>query len=257
MNRWWMALLFLFLLLPLGADAEQLPSRTRGLSADSIYQMGDIDQINLFNGNLSLTIPVGPSYPVSPQISYRLTLVYNSNVWDFLDDQSCVEGTVIHNYSFPFPAPSANAGVGWSLHFGRLHAPNDPDFNKNNGSWLYVGPDGSQHNFYDQLHPTEAATAGVFYSLDGSYLRLKTGSQPVIESPDGLRRTFTDGGAENSYRLTEVRDRFDNWMRWHIPPPPGPSPIVKAGHTNWRSTRRATWVPLALRPSGASPRPTR
>ena len=214
MKIWWQTLLFPFLLLPIGADAEQLPSRTRGLSADSVYQVGDIDQINLFNGNLSLTIPVGPSYPVSPQISYRLTLVYNSNVWDFEDDLSCVDASkVVHNYSFPFPVPSANAGVGWSLHFGRLHAPNDPIFNKNNGSWLYVGPDGSQHNFYDKLHPTEAATPGVFYSLDGSYLRLKTAGQPVIESPDGLRRSFTHGGATNSYRLTEVRDRFDNWMQ--------------------------------------------
>lgn len=192
--------------------AEQRPSRARGMAADSVYQMGDLDNVNLFNGNLSLVIPIGQSYPVSPQLSYRLTLVYNSSVWDFEDDLHCVDiGGIQRNYNFPYLAPSSNAGAGWSLHFGRLFAPNDIDFNKNNPHWLYVAPDGSQHNFYDQLHPTEPEVAGIKYSLDGSYLRLDlSSSSPKLESPDGLVRTFAPD--EGRYRLSQITDPNGNWM---------------------------------------------
>ncbi len=204
---------FLLLALPGPLAAEQLPSRTRGLSADSIYQLGDLDNINLFNGNLTLAIPIGRPYPVSPQLSYGLTLVYNSSVWDFEDELSCLQDNKRRYYNFPFPVPTSNAGMGWSLHLGHLSGPNDPIYNKHNPSWLFVGPDGSQHNFYEQLHPTEPAATGILYSLDGTYLRLNVSDRqkPTIESPDGIVRSFalTDG----HYRLTEMKDRFENWMR--------------------------------------------
>ncbi len=102
--------------------------------------------------------------------------------------------------------------MGWSLHFGRLFADHDPIYNRHNASWLFVGPDGSQHNFYEKLHPTEPEVAGVFYTLDGTYLRLdRRGASPTIESPDGLVRTFSL--ADGRYRLTEIEDRFGNWMQ--------------------------------------------
>ncbi len=41
---------------PMAADYA---SKERGLTADNGYQMGDIDHVNLFNGNLSITVPVG------------------------------------------------------------------------------------------------------------------------------------------------------------------------------------------------------
>ncbi len=209
MKRLLAFLLALFCVVPLAA--EQLPSRTRGLSADSVYQVGDLDNVNLFNGNLSLTIPIGQTYPVSPRLSYRLTLVYNSNVWDFDDEESCLQNNQLREYNFPYLNKSSNAGEGWSLHFGRLFAPNDTVYNRDNGSWLFVGPDGSQHNFYARLHPGESTVANVFYSLDGTYLRLDARSaSKIIESPDGLIRTFAP--VDGRYRLTDVADRFGNWV---------------------------------------------
>ncbi len=85
--------------------------------------------------------------------------------------------------------------------------PQDPIYNKHNPSWLFVGPDGSQHN-YEQLHPTEPAAAGILYSLDGTYLRLNVGDlqKPTIESPDGIVRSFALSSGH--YRLTEMKDRF-------------------------------------------------
>jgi RHS repeat-associated protein len=205
---------FLFLALPaLPAAAEQLASRTRGHAADSVYQIGDLDSINHFNGNLTIAIPIGQAYPVSPQLSYRLTLAYNSSVWDYEDLLSCLGNKNLPQpYNFPYPTPHSNAGVGWSLHLGRLFEKHDPIFNKNNPSWLYLAPDGSQHNFYEELHPREATTAGVYYSNDGTYLRLDVRNPALVtvESPDGLVRTFSQAGGR--YRLTKVADRFGNWM---------------------------------------------
>ena len=205
--------LFLVILLSSGSLlAEQLPSRTRGLSADSIFQIGDIDNINLFNGNLSIAIPIGQNYPVSPQLSYRLTLVYNSSVWDYEDELSCLVNNERQYFNFPFPVPTNNAGMGWSLHFGRLAPPNDPVYNKKNPSWLFVAPDGSQHNFYGKLHPTEPMVADTYYSLDGAYMRLKVipNTSATVETPDGLVRSFVLSGGV--FLLTEIADRFGNWV---------------------------------------------
>src|SRR5262249_47584894 len=74
--------------LPLGfgaasLPAQQHPSHERGFDPEKVYQLGDLDSVNLLNGNVAITIPLGLSFPVSGQISYGLTLVYNSKVWDF------------------------------------------------------------------------------------------------------------------------------------------------------------------------------
>lgn len=41
-------------------DSGDHPNTRRGLAAPSPYQIGDIDAVNLFNGNLTLTIPIQP-----------------------------------------------------------------------------------------------------------------------------------------------------------------------------------------------------
>jgi len=46
--------------------AQQFPSQQRGLLADTAYQSGDLDTVNLFNGNLSVALPLGQPYPVGP-----------------------------------------------------------------------------------------------------------------------------------------------------------------------------------------------
>src|SRR5438128_8361300 len=60
----------------------QHPNLDRGIAADKIYQFGNVDQINTFNGNVSLSIPIGGNLPASDHLSYGLTLSYNSKVWE-------------------------------------------------------------------------------------------------------------------------------------------------------------------------------
>lgn len=113
------------------AGAQQDANVQRGFAAEKVYAFGDIDSVNLFNGNLVLTLPIGGSYPVDGGLSYGLKLIYNSNIWDFQTRLEPVwdNGVVIRYDSFTQArvGTSFNAGAGWTLSLGRMYAPNHPD----------------------------------------------------------------------------------------------------------------------------------
>jgi RHS repeat-associated protein len=198
----------LVLLLPLVAAADTHPNTDRGFSPERSFMVGDVDNVNLFNGNLVLTIPLGSSYPVGGGLSFGLTLVYNSNLWDFQAEDDIVTGTT---YNHALPQQTANAGLGWTVSLGRLSPPFSPPINDSE-FWVYAASDGSEHTFYPTLHAGDADEPGdtptnqsVLYSRDGSYLRLKRADREV-ESPDGTIHKFDPGTG----RLVQVRDRFGN-----------------------------------------------
>jgi YD repeat-containing protein len=196
-------LVILLLLLPCVLAADTFPSQERGFQAEKAFHVGDFDTVNLFNGNLVLTIPIGGSYPVSSSLSYGLTLAYNSNVWDFQQDDIGV-------YTQALPNRRSNAGMGWRLSLGELLEPLDPQ--NDNGLWVYVGPDGAEHVFYDKLHESDAAVSGRF-TRDGSYLRFHSlaTDKRAVEFPDGQMQTFTRQAAYD-WSLTRIEDRFGNWV---------------------------------------------
>src|SRR5258708_9505061 len=93
-------------------SAQQFPSLERGFAPNKYFSFGDIDSINTFNGNLSLQIPIGPAYPVNGGFAYRLSLVYNSKVWDY---------ELVGASNRAVPNRDSNAGMGWTLvPFGQL-----------------------------------------------------------------------------------------------------------------------------------------
>ncbi len=116
--------------LPLSAGEE--PIEERGFSAESVYQMGEIDSVNLYNGNLTLSIPLGPTYPVN-NLSYGLHLTYNSNAWDVHDvpnpsfnPADCERGRcAAMELTYPLPNSLSNAGLGWTVTLGQLHPPTE------------------------------------------------------------------------------------------------------------------------------------
>ncbi len=67
----------------LPAAADPHPNTNAGVAVDQAFQMGNVDNINLFNGSLTVTVPLGISYPLNSSFSYRFTLVANSNPWGF------------------------------------------------------------------------------------------------------------------------------------------------------------------------------
>lgn len=211
------ALSVLALLMSTEGVAQEHPNLGKGFATDKLYQSEGPDSINTFNGNLNITIPIGPRYPVNGALSYGLQLVYNAKPW--ASRQDCIaSGPQAGCYNAVWPSESSNAGLGWSIGMGRLLSPNDT-YNTS-GLWVYESPDGSQHTFFPTLHNGEPVVSDVFYTRDGTYLRMKNGpADPLygypsrdIEFPDGtIHRFYFLIGSE---QRSEMRDRFGNWVRY-------------------------------------------
>lgn len=204
------------------------PAQVRGTSNDSAVRFGEIDSINLFNGNLTLTVPIGGSVPVGGSLSYGLKLIYNASAWDFQNTcevgDPTTPGTIRTVYD-AIPSRLSNAGMGWSLHFGRLLLPTH-DIANPGQKVAYVAPDGSRHAFYDELRPGVAP--GGKYTRDGSYIRWTespagcfaingTQAQPgcavLLEFPDGSQHTMMDAfpaDPNHDFRTVRIEDRFGN-----------------------------------------------
>ncbi len=246
------------LLFALPLICQQAPNSALGFQPGKSFQMGDFDTVNLFNGNLTVSIPLGPSFTPGGNLAYGLHLVYNGNAW------------VIHDDTPPEAIPNrfSNAALGWRVSLGELVAPQDPAILdiSDGGSWIFLGADGADHSFYLTLHDEENGTnyAGsdaltfgtvVGYTRDGSYLRLVRGARlqtaftypcPIfpgfcndftvdysIEAPDGNVHTFQAaitksirGGfptvqedAKLSYHLMSSVDRFGNYLHVSYPDP--------------------------------------
>src|SRR5258706_13270153 len=75
--------LFLTCLLSTPALAQN-ENETTGFSSTHIFDGGYAgENLDTLNGNLNLTIPIGPNYQVNKNLFYQLKLVYNSKIWDF------------------------------------------------------------------------------------------------------------------------------------------------------------------------------
>src|SRR5438874_2199485 len=64
------------------AFGQQHPNVEQGVSPGKLYQFGDLDSVNLFNGNLMIHLPIGQTYPVGPSLKYQFMITYNGKVWD-------------------------------------------------------------------------------------------------------------------------------------------------------------------------------
>jgi len=152
----------LVLAAPLGAQDH--PAVERGFSADKLFQLADLDSVNLMNGAVSVVIPIGGAYPAGGALSYQLNLVYSSKLWDF-EEVIAQSGILVRS----LPARHTTAGFGWTLSLGRLLPPEDPANETPN--WQYVDPMGGRHGLYATLHPFDAGDDAVSYTRDSTYLR--------------------------------------------------------------------------------------
>ena len=177
------------------------PNLARG-SGNAATESYPWDSVNLFNGNLNISLPVGIKYPLSGEFGYQFNLTYNSNAWDLDQPSSSITATPVRN---------ANAGFGWDLSFGRLIPP--VSNGAQTGRWVYVSPDGGLHPFYSTLHHDLSENDPgdlTSYTRDGTYYRMKLvgADQAVVESPDGTQTIFRLIGGE--WRLSQINDRFNN-----------------------------------------------
>jgi FG-GAP-like repeat/RHS Repeat len=187
------------------------PNTARGFQFAKPYQMHGLDNINLFNGNLTVTLPIGQRYRVNGNLSYGLTLIYSGNVWDTVELDPTAGGQ-----TRTYPSRRSNAGIGWYLTLGRLFPGNVPPVQETmGGEWQYETPDGALHAFKD-------SDGNYRYTDDGSYLRLTLGpTDRTVEFPDGTSQIFremeriangswSDLPGTGVWRLRQIKDRFQN-----------------------------------------------
>lgn len=210
-------------MLPLTLMAEQHRNQLKGFTPEGVFQFLGLDNVNIFSGNLVLTIPIGPRYPIAEGLSYGLQLVCNGNVWDSEvaegtchpkaggDDVNCTPISAI-------PDRRANAGLGCLISLGRLYPPQHVTTSEATASWVYESPDGAEHPFREAVPGNPNSTA---YTQDGSYLRMQVqGQQRWIEFPDGAIHKFEPSGSGISdvWRLVEITNQYPaNYLRLAYP----------------------------------------
>src|SRR5215468_8094307 len=91
-------------------DADAAPGYTK-----SVFDHGPVDSINLYNGQLTVPIAVGPSYPIGPKLRFQLMLVYTSRVDDYGNPPQSPPDFVYK----PLAGNSA-LGIGWELTLGAI-----------------------------------------------------------------------------------------------------------------------------------------
>jgi len=192
---------FVALVAPHAALSQIHPNHAQGFEPQRAFEVGDLENVNLFNGNLTLTLPIGQRYPVGGDFSYGLTLTYNGNVWEWEED-SLLGANGYEYFLEAIPMKRSNAGLGWELHLGRINPPRSQYSNSSN--WVYESPDGALHELFPNLHSDGTQTAGYVYTQDGTYLRFDT-SFRKLEHPDGSIQWFDTSG-----RLYAMEDRYGN-----------------------------------------------
>ena len=240
-------LVALYGVLALPAVGLQHPNQAQGFQPEHAYQLGNLDSINEFNGNLTLQIPLG-SYPVDGGLSFGLTLTYTGNVWDYELDKNLVDGGY---YLRAVPRKSSNAGLGWQVSLGAIEP---ADSNSADG---YRSPDGAVHPLDNSLHLGGATHSGYEYTKDSNYLRY-SGSiyQGTLEFPDGTRRYFERDPVTGDERPTRIDDHFGNSVTIQYP---SAGILGYPDIVNWKITdshQRTEWVYFKQAPasSGQYPR---
>ena len=127
----------------------QAGAAARGFRPDAAYEIDGFDSVNLLNGNLTLSVPMGQKYSANGNLEYGLVLAYNSNVWDLREvpwpnvppcgPRKCTPPHWIR----ALPSPLANAGLGWTLSLGRLFAPHDPQSSSSRTLTVETGGSGT------------------------------------------------------------------------------------------------------------------
>ena len=191
------------------------PNQKRGFSPNEVFQTGDIDHVNLFNGNVAITIPLGQAYQAGPLLQYQFMLTYNSKVWDYKFSRNvypgCSQDQMPCDLRYAIPESTSTAGFGWTVSLGRLVLPTSDEPAH---GWLYIGPDGAEHGFNQSIDPPSSSTPPMNMvrarTTDSDYLELRRDNPnaPEVWFPDGHVRKFDSSG-----RLTEIRDRYGNWVR--------------------------------------------
>lgn len=212
--------------------AQEAARPDRGTALNRNYLVSDIENINLQNGNLQLSIPLAALPPIAGgKLTWTVSAQYNSKIWDVLRYQEDAADLQWAPYVVDLPA----ANGGWSIggqYTIQFRNSND-DFSRawysensglpqwelnllNNYQWwkiVLVMPDGAEH----ELRPIDggayygtqdflrgyfnvlpSGTAKRYYSVDGSFLfaSIKGSLDWTVYQPDGTLIIQTPDGVQ-------------------------------------------------------------
>lgn len=183
-------------------------NQERGFNATGAFSSFDVDSINLFNGNLVITIPVGNTYRVGGQLSYSLKLVYNSNSWTQREVCSNVVGNSRSPSGYSTYGTLVNVTPnGPGLMWATETVPND-NYSVAQTDYPYVNNvRGADQDCHIMNEPNPAANAGLGWHLSlGKLYAPPTHAQTPVDrfyifstteksrwvymAPDGSEHTF-------------------------------------------------------------------
>jgi RHS repeat-associated protein len=194
--------------------AETLP----GFKPNNVLEVRGIDNVNLFNGDPGVVVPLGPDYPLGPGYRWQLTAHYSVKFWK-LDIYECTYQQFVHH---AFVSGYPTLGAGWTLELGYVST---DDVGESAAAGIYHSPDGGRHPFFG---------TSQYLTRDGTHLRVSkpTSTSYQVEFPDGSRHVFAHaytrprptagpsydfndvnwGAAASTtprYGLTSIEDSFD------------------------------------------------
>src|SRR5262245_14350186 len=140
-------------------DADAAPGYT-----NSVFQHDEIDSINLYNGQLTLPIALGPSYPIGPRLRLQLSLVYNSRVADYGAPRPSQMAPPHEGFSYLPLVGNSSLGTGWELSLGAIKKCRHGLAS----GQCYFAPDGSQHMFTRTQGSGKVTGDGTQYYLKGT-----------------------------------------------------------------------------------------
>lgn len=137
-----------------GPDSD--PDAAQGY-VNNVFHHSDVDSINLYNGQLTVPIAVGPSYPIGPKLKFQAMLTYTSRAWEY--------GHPSYEMLHPEPSLPPTApfepllgdpalGIGWNFNLGAIKP-----CGLGQGSRCYVSRDGAEHHFSQPVSPSSFKTA--------------------------------------------------------------------------------------------------
>lgn len=155
---------------------------TKGATNNHVFEAGMWgENIDLLNGGLNLTVPIGPSYRVSPDVSYQLKLTYSSKIWHLEEGGTYWSGTMHHRARARLSG-RGQAGLGFMLQFGRyLRYANSAE------CWdgSPASSKGEELVFEDATGATHGVLPGEWRGAgDGSYLEI---TESHVAMPDGTQ----------------------------------------------------------------------
>jgi len=178
---------------------------------NNVFHHSNVDSINVYNGALTVPVPIGSAYPIGPKLKFQATLAYTSRVWEYGYPN---DNDVIDSFLYTPIAGDPALGIGWNFNAGAIKK---CGYLQN--SYCYVEPNGAEHQFSQTPSP-----ADYYKTIEGSqyYLHWRSASSDYeMWDGDGNHYVFNRivGGTSLAYnddRLDYVRDFGRGRDGWYL-----------------------------------------